>query len=1418
MGNPGPLTEESMVSTPVAKQGKRHPRRSPVSRSRAAGGGGGLPQLPEARRSPEVRRSPVASPSPYSRRARADLRKARAKHATPGARSLERLEEMYKRADLSKAQYEMAVARVRETTRPPRRQSPAGDADDGAAEQPELEPEPELEPDEEATPPMTPRQLDESELANAALQSAGSLFGLLSTMPLLDAMASGGAGYTRPTTAEIIDDQEDLPPLQVGRHRHRLGKASLAALEAENAVRPADFLASADTPSGRFSPSLRPGTATELEVAGDGEEFQPPSEAERMREERQVLSRALARTSRSREQEISIGTDTELFRPLTATTSAAAEPWWAEKFSAGNLVERDGSAPGQGSESEDDSGAGMLAASYFSSPAGTPLTGFQSPVPVSGAATPSERLQVSRQAFWDLAKGQTLAWHAEGLPTEFEAGAAPDSGRRHYLQECERIGTAPQPLLVKVAAGSRVVDLDLRRLGNREGVAFAGALLRMQQGAVHGVAVEELRLRENNLSTRGIMAFAATVRACPLLRVLDLSANDFSEQASESLAKALEDHECIQQISLSNCRIEDKDGAFLISALAKNASVTYLDLSRNQLGAGARALHPEASAAGALSRMLMTGSPAKVAIINLSYNSMTARHFLLMAESLRYNKCLEQLDISWNTCGDVGAMALAEALRPNRSMHTLDVTHCDIQERGTMVIADMLKENEVLKTIKLGENPIGQRGGMAILRALRRILQFGWTRDVNIGSANYEVFDKHARGTTRWVEVTDPNDERDVPDHEKKKLRVQDKNQPLFEPSAPAGYHRCDLEDPYERMVAWELVELAWADEGENLEDEQIDGSPFELDEPGPGEVWTRADHPTLPDSGVLTLMYKDTPNTPRFHDVIEPGMLTLVLNMMTDKEVTDNGMSLLRLAAREFYFTAEYAGLFLQMCKDTASRVDVMTSMFPRIVDPVNVQHMCFDYLTRAEMGNLERNLGPLLHFTPGNPTGHYKLELINPYHRIIAQKLVEIAKEQKDFRFNNVANAGGAMIDTSQHGDWENFRNETLNGQKYDFDTDAAAAGMVTEGVLEFDYVSTDVSHRLLNLPPMDDQIFELLEIDLVDVKRKVINRQARMMYAKERSRALSPPGTATSRRSPKSAASGARTPKAKDSPRISADAPETPAATPESEPEPEPEPEQEPEAEPEAEPEIEPEVALSPPEKLTFAGLAAEYDEDEEDWEESHLAAACRIQAVFRGRMVRRLAVAKKRAEPLFQQRTAGHTALAKASQRARTVIGEGGGVAEIENTIADVIASSRGKKRYHKPRHCWWVVNQHQSVIVGSAGARLHTIARRQLLMLRHATIMFYFSCAQLERLLAVIPEDYHVEVIVIVFSRLTDIENLDSARLLKHDTFDKVRPPALPGLPALALLWEYVCARSLLDLEPPWCACVRDVHCRTATAV
>ena len=74
-------------------------------------------------------------------------------------------------------------------------------------------------------------------------------------------------------------------------------------------------------------------------------------------------------------------------------------------------------------------------------------------------------------------------------------------------------------------AASKVINLNRRRLGNFHGCAYAGALLKtaLQQG----VQVEELHLTENCLTTRGIVAIAATIHTCPQLRVLDVSMDSY---------------------------------------------------------------------------------------------------------------------------------------------------------------------------------------------------------------------------------------------------------------------------------------------------------------------------------------------------------------------------------------------------------------------------------------------------------------------------------------------------------------------------------------------------------------------------------------------------------------------------------------------------------------------------------------------------------------------------------------------------------------------------------------------------------------------------------------------------------------------------------------------------------------------------
>ena len=80
-------------------------------------------------------------------------------------------------------------------------------------------------------------------------------------------------------------------------------------------------------------------------------------------------------------------------------------------------------------------------------------------------------------------------------------------------------------------------------------------------------------------------------------------------------------------------------------------------------------------------------------------------------------------------------------------------------------------------------------------------------------------------------------------------------------------------------------------------------------------------------------------------------------------------------------------------------------------------------------------RRLGAsLFDFVPHNATGPYELQFGVPTERAVIRRLAELAETQKIDRQHSCA------IDTSEKGDWENFRHETLNGEEYDFEMEDA------------------------------------------------------------------------------------------------------------------------------------------------------------------------------------------------------------------------------------------------------------------------------------------------------------------------------------------------------------------------------------------
>jgi hypothetical protein len=144
-------------------------------------------------------------------------------------------------------------------------------------------------------------------------------------------------------------------------------------------------------------------------------------------------------------------------------------------------------------------------------------------------------------------------------------------------------------------------------------------------------------------------------------------------------------------------------------------------------------------------------------------------------------------------------------------------------------------------------------------------------------------------------------------------------------------------------MVAWELVQLAWSEDGENWMDESLDGNEFSLPEPTDGEVWDRQRY-NLPSEGVLRLRFQSTRRRPKMAQVVDRRLLRVLVSMMDEPSVFDKGLQLLSMAAQELRFAAQDAAALLDRFTDAAARVQAAAIMLPRIVDAVNINGLLYE------------------------------------------------------------------------------------------------------------------------------------------------------------------------------------------------------------------------------------------------------------------------------------------------------------------------------------------------------------------------------------------------------------------------------------------------------------------------------------------
>ncbi|XP_019282809.2 leucine-rich repeat-containing protein 74A isoform X10 [Panthera pardus] len=238
--------------------------------------------------------------------------------------------------------------------------------------------------------------------------------------------------------------------------------------------------------------------------------------------------------------------------------------------------------------------------------------------------------------------------------------------RELYLEACKLVGVVPVSYFI------RNMEESYMNL-NHHGLGPSGT---------KAIAIALVNISNNDLGLKGASTISEFLqRNTSSLLNLQLSGNNFKDEAAELFCQAFSANYRIKTLDLSHNEFSDKGGEHLGQMLALNIGLQSLDLS---------------------------------------WNHFHTRGAVALCNGLRANVTLQKLDLSMNGFGNEGATALGEVLRLNNSLVYIDISSNDISNEGVIKISKGLEFNESLKVLKLFLNPVSMDGATLLILSIKR--------------------------------------------------------------------------------------------------------------------------------------------------------------------------------------------------------------------------------------------------------------------------------------------------------------------------------------------------------------------------------------------------------------------------------------------------------------------------------------------------------------------------------------------------------------------------------------------------------------------------------------------------------------------------------------------------------------------------
>ncbi|XP_014797184.1 PREDICTED: leucine-rich repeat-containing protein 74A [Calidris pugnax] len=260
-----------------------------------------------------------------------------------------------------------------------------------------------------------------------------------------------------------------------------------------------------------------------------------------------------------------------------------------------------------------------------------------------------------------------------------------------------------------------------------------------------------INLNHHGLGPKGVKAIAVALVSNTVVTHLELEDNCILAEGAMCLVEMLQENSCLQKLNISNNHLDTAGAEAIASLLLNNTSYLYaLQLSGNNFGEEAapyfaEALmgnyqvkeldlsHNEFSEKGGQLLGQMLASNTTLEILDLSWNYLWRKGTEALGRGLRGNGALKILNLSWNGIGNEGALALGQALKVNNVLVHLDISNNQINNEGAKKLCRGLAVNGTLKILKMANNPLTVDGAIELVISVRKNAQ-SMMEEINISN------------------------------------------------------------------------------------------------------------------------------------------------------------------------------------------------------------------------------------------------------------------------------------------------------------------------------------------------------------------------------------------------------------------------------------------------------------------------------------------------------------------------------------------------------------------------------------------------------------------------------------------------------------------------------------------------------------